>query len=261
MDELAKITAPKPRIPKKWDFRTADKDFDKYIHNWRRLTIEVVSELWVFYHKLKVQGKRTDLSANAEKLPTWLEWLEAKGIGSDTPLRHFRALGWMPSSLVERMTGNAENYTPIAIIEKVKAVLGGIDLDPASCDMAQEVVKAKTYYTVEDNGLCQAWRGRVFLNPPYGMPHIRDFTDKLVEELPSIDAAILLTNDQTDTLWWQKCAINANLICMPQGRLHFTTADGKETSPTNGQSFFYFGDNKRKFREAFSEMGLIVQVL
>jgi hypothetical protein len=28
-------------------------------------------------------------------LPSWLEWLEVKGIGSDTPIRHFQTLGWL----------------------------------------------------------------------------------------------------------------------------------------------------------------------
>ncbi len=262
MDELVVIEAPRPSIPAKWDFMTADKNFDKYIKNWRRLTIDVVSELWVFYQKLKVQGKRTDLSTNVEKLPTWIEWLDNKGIAAPTPLRHFKALGWLPGdSLVGKMTGNAENYTPAAIIDKVKTVLGRIDLDPASCEMAQQVVKAKRYYTTDDDGLNKPWKGRVFLNPPYGMPFIRDFTDKLIDELPSIDAAILLTNDQTDTLWWQKSAANASLICLPQGRLHFTTPDGKETSPTNGQTFFYFGASENQFLKVFSGSGLIVKVL
>ncbi len=159
------------------------------------------------------------------------------------------------------MTGNAENYTPAPIIDKVRQVLGGIDLDPASCKFAQQTVKAKKYYTEENSGLDKPWEGRVFLNPPYGMPLIREFTDKLVAELPAITSAILLTNDQTDTKWWHKSAANASLICLPRGRLHFTTPDGKETSPTNGQTFFYYGTKPATFKAAFSELGLIVEVL
>ena len=56
-----------------------------------------------------------------------------------------------------------------------------IDLDPASCEMAQEVVKAKTYCTEQDDGLSMSWSGCVFLNPPYGMPQIREFTDNAVD--------------------------------------------------------------------------------
>jgi len=32
---------------------------------------------------------------------------------------------------------------------------------------------------------------------------------------------------------------------------------GDEAQPTNGQTFFYFGDGLESFRRAFSEFGLI----
>ena len=60
----------------------AHKNFDKYIRDWRRLSISVVSELWVFYQKLAKPGKRTDLPSFDGRLPTWYEWLESKGIGA-----------------------------------------------------------------------------------------------------------------------------------------------------------------------------------
>lgn len=164
-------------------------------------------------------------------------------------------------SLVGKMTGNAENYTPRDIIKKVRKVLGGIDLDPASCEYAQRIVRAKKYYTKEDNGLDKPWRGKVFLNPPYGMPDIRNFTDKLITELPNIESAILLTNDQTDTNWWQKCAINTRIICMPNSRINFYTPDKEKTSPTNGQSLFYYGDKEERFYDVFSKMGIIIKVM
>lgn len=257
---LEKISPPE--IPEVWDFAQADKDFDKYIYKWRRLTGDVLSTLWIFYHKLKAQGRRSDLTENSVKLPTWFEWIKAKGIDHDTALNRFKALGWLPSdSLVSKLTGNAENYTPEPIIAKVNEVLGEIDLDPASCELAQQIVKAAVYYTEENDGLTKTWQGRVFLNPPYGMPDIKNFTDKFIVELPHIEAAILLTNDQTDTSWWHKCATQAQAICMPEGRLHFYTPDLQETSPTNGQTFFYYGKEWKKFKKIFSSMGLIMQVL
>ena len=112
---------PPPVIPDDWDYAKADAEFDRQIYKWRRLTVDVVTMLWIFYHKLKRQGQRTDFSANAEKLPTWLEWLDSKGIGSDTPIRHFRALGWLPSAeqkKLERLEAErAARQTALATVE------------------------------------------------------------------------------------------------------------------------------------------------
>jgi len=35
-------------------------------------------------------GARRDLPSNDGRLPTWKEWIESKGIGKDTAIRHFR---------------------------------------------------------------------------------------------------------------------------------------------------------------------------
>ena len=61
-----------------------------------------------------------------------------------------------------------EFYTPPHIIEVARACMGGIDLDPASCAMANETVRATAFYGVKDDGLKRPWFGRVWLNPPYG---------------------------------------------------------------------------------------------
>lgn len=249
-----------PEIPIDWDFQEEDKNFDELIFAWRRLTPQILSKLWIFYNKLSKPGARNDLSPNGDRLPTWQEWLSLKGIGQNTPTRHFKLLGWLPQdALVTRFTGNQENYTPEQIIECVRGVLGTIDLDPASCDIAQRLIQAKKIYTQNDDGLNQPWGGNVFLNPPYQMPLIRQFTDKLINELPNIESAILLTNDQTDTLWFQKCARLAQVVCFTKGRISFYTENGIRTAPTNGQAFQYFGEKKGRFIEVFREIGLLLE--
>lgn len=58
------------------------------------------------------------------------------------------------------------HYTPVEYVESARRVLIVIDLDPASSAEANEIVRAQTFYTVEDDGLSLPWFGRVFLNPP-----------------------------------------------------------------------------------------------
>lgn len=72
-------------------------------------------------------------------------------------------------------TGENEWYTPIEYVEAARSVLGGIDLDPATSETAQQKIKAGKFFTLADDGLKQEWQGRVWLNPPFAQPHIADF--------------------------------------------------------------------------------------
>jgi phage N-6-adenine-methyltransferase len=157
-------------------------------------------------------------------------------------------------------TGENEWFTPEPWLDLARQALGAIDLDPASHPIAQERVKAANFFTAADNGLEREWFGRVWLNPPYNRALLAPFVDKLVSEWASgrVEQAILLTHNYTDTAWFHTAARVSRAICFPRGRIHFLSPAGDECSPTQGQAFFYFGQDERRFCGTLAELGLIV---
>lgn len=160
-------------------------------------------------------------------------------------------------------TGEWEWYTPAEYIEAARVCMGGIDLDPASSLSAQESVRASRFLAKEDNGLSHEWHGRVFLNPPYAQPGIALFVNKLLTENAAgrVTRAILLTHNYTDTTWFQAAGKRSAALCLTRGRIKFVSPTGAVAAPTQGQAFFYFGDEFERFCEVFGGFGIIVSII
>lgn len=160
-------------------------------------------------------------------------------------------------------TGDNEWYTPSEHVDRARRVLGGFDVDPASSAEAQAKVQATVFFDAKRNGLEQEWHGRVWLNPPYAQPLISQFMEKLCCEVKAgrCSEAIALTHNYTDTRWFQDAARKATAICFTRGRVRFYSPSGSIAAPTQGQAFFYFGENIDAFRAEFSEVGFVVEVL
>ena len=155
-----------------------------------------------------------------------------------------------------------EWYTPAEYIEAARAVMGSIDLDPASCASANEVVKAGAFYDAQVDGLRQAWRGNVWLNPPYNMPWIEDFVNKALAAYGSgaCPQVMILTNNSTDTGWFHKL-MAAGPFCLTRGRIHFWGESGEVLATRQGQAIFYLGPNADRFTSLFGNFGTIVEAI
>lgn len=163
---------------------------------------------------------------------------------------------------VANNSGNNEWYTPLDILEQARLTLGGFDCDPASSPVANESVRADTYYTAEDDGLQQAtWGRRVWMNPPYAQPLIAQFCESFVERHArgEIASGIVLVNNGTETAWGQHLLAHAAAVCFPKGRIRFVDASGKPSgTPLQGQMIVYFGREAPLFAENFAYFGQVL---
>lgn len=172
-----------------------------------------------------------------------------------------------------------EWYTPAKYIEAARRVMGSIDLDPASCELANQTVQAARYYTERDDGTIHAWQGNIWLNPPYsserstkglGGGKLRGPTDlfiaKLLKEYGSgnVQQAIALINADTNRRWFQ--ALWDFILCFTHRPVHFykPTVDGNLEKDSRNCSFFgsafvYLGPHEDRFITEFSRFGTIAK--
>ena len=112
--------------------------------------------------------------------------------------------------------------TPAWLIEEIDAKYGEFDLDPAA---TAANAKARNYFTKEQDGLKQDWRGNVFVNPPYGRGSSRAWVAKAVNEIILPDHAqqvVMLLPARTDTRWFQDDVMSyAYNVDFVRGRVAF----------------------------------------
>lgn len=161
---------------------------------------------------------------------------------------------------VANNSGENEWYTPPEIIEAARSVMGSIDTDPATSEVANRVVKAERWFTKDDDGLRQDWTGNVWLNPPYAQPLIGQFVDAIVRKYQDgeFDEACVLVNNATETRWGQALLGVSSSVCFLSGRVKFLDRDGVPAgAPLQGQMVVYIGDSD--FAGVFRALGVVVR--
>ncbi len=157
-----------------------------------------------------------------------------------------------------------EWYTPGRFVEAAREVMGGIDLDPASCEYANRTVRAAVFYTQADDGYAQPWTGRVWMNPPYGREEGESdgnqarWTRRLVDEYRAgnVSQAVMLVNAVPGNLWFTP--LKDFPICFPDGRIRFYNEETEAGQPTHSNALVYLGRNVAAFVRVFSQFGRVM---
>ncbi len=147
-----------------------------------------------------------------------------------------------------------EWYTPRHVLGKVVEALGAIDLDP--CADPEHHVPSLDHFTKEDDGLSREWRGRVYMNPPYGS-EIGAWVRKLLAEYRKghVTAAVAFVPARTDTTWFY--LLREQPRCFVRGRLTFSEHENAAPFPS---AAFYLGPDPRGFVRAFGSLGDVYEL-
>lgn len=93
--------------------------------------------------------------------------------------------------------------------------------------------KCINYFTPEEDGLKQDWKGVCWMNPPYGVA-VYQWMEKAFKEVLSggVDAVACLLPSRTDTKWFHDFATKADVILFIRGRIKFIGGDSTAPFPS-----------------------------
>lgn len=124
-------------------------------------------------------------------------------------------------------TSDSEEWaTPQSLFDELNAEFN-FTLDPCA---TEENHKCEKFFTKEQNGLLQSWKGeRVFCNPPYGRA-ISAWVKKASDEvLTGASIVVMLIPARTDTAYFHDYIYKKHEVRFLRGRLHFN--DSKNSAP------------------------------
>lgn len=194
------------------------------------------------------------------------------------------------ANLVNQSSGDTEYYTPVEWVDLARQLMGGIDLDPASSDIANQTVQAQVFYTEADNGLSHTWRDRVWMNHPFhrgekacpkkrsrckkksckpgknrrghhidhDIPGNSDWINHILHDYQAghITEAVMICFNSTSESWFWPLLDYPQFY--PPGRVHYRKPDGEiDRNCTKGSVITYLGTNVEGFIKLFGPHGKI----
>lgn len=163
------------------------------------------------------------------------------------------------STLINQTSGEFEYYSPKEIVDAARRVMGNIDLDPASSAIANQIVRAKHYYTIADDGLTQRWYGNVWMNHPFSRANNPKWIDRLrVEyEIGDVSQACCICFAATSENWFQP--LYDYPLCFLSPRTNYYLPDGTlKEDVTKGSVIAYLGTNILGFLTEFQSFGSVM---
>lgn len=117
--------------------------------------------------------------------------------------------------------------TPQEFFEKLDKVFR-FDMDVCA---VPENAKCKAYFTPEDNGLAQDWRGVCWMNPPYGR-EISAWVEKAHKSEKENGATVVcLLPARVDTRWWHDYCAKGEVFFL-RGRLKLGESENSAPFPS-----------------------------
>ena len=129
--------------------------------------------------------------------------------------------------------------TPQYLLEQVRALLGGFDLDP--CTEPDNPTGAHRFYSLPRDGCSAPWDAvRIWCNPPYGEARER-WVDRCIAESDGRKIALLIPA-HPDTRTFQKAMRSCTSMLFTKGRLKFGVLreNGRQEAASHGSALFGF---------------------
>jgi phage N-6-adenine-methyltransferase len=123
--------------------------------------------------------------------------------------------------------------TPPELLGALAQVFPRFDLDPCAPRRSRTVVRARTHYTAEDDGLSLPWHGTVFVNPPYGRT-LAAWIAKAHHEVSAGRArtVVALLPARPDTRYWHEHIAGRATVYFLRGRLRFSGSEQSAPFPS-----------------------------
>jgi ParB family chromosome partitioning protein len=153
-------------------------------------------------------------------------------------------------------------YTPNELIIAASNAMGGIDLDAASHWLANRVHKIPEFFHLHKSAFDNPWKGKVWLNPPYGnndpwFERIKLFWDDgSIKQLCMI-SPVWVFGTQIAAPILDRAAAMTLLTPTPK----FWGNPAGKTGTNHPHAIIYMGDRIGEFYEAFRQYGVPMKLL